>query len=210
MRGGWSFYPWIRDSKTWISIWLWVCVLNDQLCRPWALLTPMDLHLLCRMAGISVSFGEVSCQITTALQIHFSWCIFRKIQSLFHKEDFSHGIQTCWSMRRGGLLSLGDTESAASVEGKKGAVFLFLPGASYCPFIFLKKISSLSRLQLCFSHSMLVILHLTFLFYRSSALLMFAWTSPLFSVSSFSCILYFLWEGGGGSLILLLINSSLW
>lgn len=146
------FYPWIRDSKTWVWIWVWVCVLNEQLPRVWTLSTFMELHPLCRTAGVFVSFSEVPCQITTVLQIHFSWSVFGKIQSSFHEENFSHGMKVSLSLRKDGLLSLGDTERVPSMKGKKGSVFLFPPGASYC-LVFLLKISSLNFLvsHLCFS-----------------------------------------------------------
>lgn len=104
--------------------------------------------------------SEVSCQVTTVLHLHFSWSIFRKIQSLFHEEDFIHGMKTSWSMKKGGLFSLGDTECVPSVQGKKGAIFLtwdFL-----LSFHVSKKCLHFVVSHLCFSHSMLAILHLTF------------------------------------------------
>lgn len=144
----------------------------------------MDLHPLFRTAGISVSFGEVSCQVTILLQIHFYWSIFRKIQSLFHEKDFSHGMKTSQSMREGGLLFSGGHRVCSQLEGKKGAVFLFpLWGFLLCFHLSRKSLHFLvSHLWFFF-----IVCYLSFtspLLYQSSTLLMFVWTSPLLSASS--------------------------
>lgn len=205
VRGGWGFYSCIRDSKTWVCIWFWACVLNEQLLRVWPLPTLMESHPLRKTAGVSVSFSDISRQVTAVSQIHFSWSIFGKIQSLFYEENFSHGMKMSLSMRKDGLLSLGDTECIPSMVGRKGSVFLFPPGISYCLCFLLNNSSLPCFPPVFFWHSVLPILHLTLVLpvFNSTNVCLVPSSPPCFFCSVLSL---FQWRGqeeGWDSLILL-------
>lgn len=65
-----------RDSKTWVWIWVWACVLNEQLPRVWTLPTLMELHPLCRTAGVCLfQWSLRSCyhSITDPFFLKYLW-----------------------------------------------------------------------------------------------------------------------------------------
>lgn len=122
----------------------------------------MDLHLLFRTAGVSVSFGEVSCQVTIVLQIHFIEVSSEKFKVYSMRKILAMEWKHPRAWGKVGCFSLGNTECIPSMEGKKGAVFLFPLWGFLLPFHFSKKSLHFLVSHLCFSHSMLPILHLTF------------------------------------------------